>query len=83
MIVDAIQDFDGGFHVQQSALQIATVITADERPVMAWPAHIRQVEKDGKLEFQLVQAGGSSGGPGGSTGAPGGSGGAPGGSTGG
>ncbi|XUY25959.1 hypothetical protein RMR21_010135 [Agrobacterium sp. rho-8.1] len=55
MIVDTVQDFDGGFHVQQSAAQMATVMVADERPVSEGPAYIRSVEKDGKLEFQLVQ----------------------------
>ncbi|MBB3945677.1 hypothetical protein GGQ73_001612 [Rhizobium skierniewicense] len=54
MIADAIQDFDGALHVQQSAAQIATVIAADERPVSVGPTDIRRVEKDGKLEFQLA-----------------------------
>ncbi|XUY25960.1 hypothetical protein RMR21_010140 [Agrobacterium sp. rho-8.1] len=54
MIVDIVQDFDGGFHVQQSAAQMSAVMAADERPVSAGPAHIRRVEKDGKLEFQLA-----------------------------
>ncbi|MBB3945675.1 hypothetical protein GGQ73_001610 [Rhizobium skierniewicense] len=54
MIADAIQDFDGALHVQQSAAQIATMTAADERPVSVGLTDIRRIEKDGKLEFQLA-----------------------------